>query len=115
VRWLAAARPEALEVDPRGPPWIDNARTALEDAILSKELQPAVTNAPRARLASLFNDTPWCAQNLLQELLCSCLVACFQFAAVAHHLYGTVKEFQSTVVRVPRSPARCGRVIPPSL
>jgi hypothetical protein len=33
------------------------------------------------------------ATTALRYWLCKCLVACFTFPTVSHHLYGTVKAF----------------------
>jgi hypothetical protein len=59
---------------PLGPPWLNAARVAVEDAIMAKHLQ---------------------ATTAVRFWLCKCLAACFRFAAVGHHLYGTLKAFHA--------------------
>jgi len=58
---------------------------ALEDAVMSKHLL---------------------ATTALRHWLCRCLVACFAFTSVAHHLYGTVKAFQAAALSK-QAPALC--------
>jgi len=50
---------------------------ALEDAVMSKHLL---------------------ATTALRHWLCRCLVACFAFPSVSHHLYGTVKAFHAAAL-----------------
>ena len=66
-----------MSLSPRGPPWIDEARAALEAALTSRHLLP--TTALRCWLS-------WC------------LASIFFFPATAHHLYGTVKLLQQLIV-----------------
>jgi hypothetical protein len=70
--FMTAASARALSTAPHGPPWLDTCRVALEDAIMSRFLLAPVA---------------------LRYWLSKCLVACFSFPAVSHHLYGTVKAF----------------------